>query len=294
MTRLPWLGLAFCSVILSLDLGCGGSTRAAGSGDASAGNLGSGGSSQPQDSTTSMANAGEIGTRGFDAGAGSGGSVGPVSSGGAYASATGGAASGGAGAGGGGVRWDGGVEVAGSGGIDASAGDSGGQIGGRYDGAAGASGGAGQGGASVNKGGSIASSSSSAPSCPQSPPTPGASCVASQNYPCLYQDCTASGITVADCMSGKWQVKSGACMEFGCDAYHIGSDATCPAGTVCLANWGEDAKCVTHTCGTGPITPQCVPGAKPDTQGHCFNSGIVAPDYSSVGLRCCPWPGSAC
>jgi hypothetical protein len=278
MTRLPWLVCA----ILFFAISCGGTTHVVGTGaDGSAGSVGSGGNAQASDSRSLLGGAGASGTHEIDAAAGgaTGGIDGaaPVGSGGAPpdagagipatggatlldAGATGGFATGGAGVGGAGGR-DGGV------------------------------GGTVQTGGAVQSGGSSASggSSSSSSSCPQSQPTNGASCVGSSAW-CLYQDCAGSGVGLAYCSSDKWSVNSKACAEFACRPFGLGSSTTCPAGQICVANWGQDPKCVPHTCGTSPVTLECVPGVNPGTEGRCsFSTG-----EGGMRVECCPYKGSAC
>jgi hypothetical protein len=314
MTHFPWLVCALCSTILLLGGGCGGTTHVVGTGaDGSAGGVGGGGNSR-SGSEGSQGGAGASGTQNSDAGVvadaagGMGGSSSAAGGGGAGrsggaladagsipatggttwdAGATGGLASGGAGSGGaGGVIGDAGVGGSSTGGVDAGLADaraSGGQ-GGASSGGAGASGGSSsQGGAA---GGTLSSS------CPQTAPTKGASCDSGKEGPCFYEDCGGSGRTVATCPNKTWEISTGACTAITCTPYFIGSTIVCPAGQVCLTEFAQDPKCVTHTCGKGPITWSCVPGADPGTDGWCrFKEATVS---AGPIMQCCPHGGTSC
>jgi len=146
-------------------------------------------------------------------------------------------------------------------------------------------------GGSSATGGTSGAGGSSAAGCPQVAPTNGAGCDNSKDGPCYYEDCTESGRTIALCPSGSWQVSTGACTSVTCNGYSGGDSVTCPAGQVCLAEFGRDPTCVTHTCGKGPVTWQCVPGANPGTSGWCDLRDSVG---TGLTVSCCPYGGTSC
>ena len=206
-------------------------------------------------------------------------------------------------AGTGGVTLDGGATGgAGSGGTGGAGGIATGGSGGAAGGAGGSGGGSGgvvQSGGRSGSGGTIGSGGSSAASCPQVAPADGAGCDSGKDGPCYCEDCSGSGRTIAECASGSWQVSNGPCTPITCYDYRYAwshDDAVpsvaCPAGQVCLAVFGKAPTCVTHTCGTGPVTWQCVPGANPGTSGWCWfrDSSITA----GIIVQCCPNGGTSC
>jgi hypothetical protein len=82
-----------------------------------------------------------------------------------------------------------------------------------------------------------------------------------------YEDCGGVGRTVATCTASAWKVTTGACASLLCEANPDSPyGLTCAAGRVCVINTSiggapiTSPACVDHTCGTGPVTPQCVPG----------------------------------
>jgi hypothetical protein len=106
--------------------------------------------------------------------------------------------------------------------------------------------------------------------CPQAPPANGAACgPVPVSQTCYYEDCAGAGRTVATCAAGAsaWQVTTGACAPYACAADASSSSLICPSGMICVLTTqiGPVAPiptpaCVPHSCGTGPITPECVPG----------------------------------
>ena len=178
----------------------------------------------------------------------------------------------------------------GSGGI-AGGGAGGGGAGGRGDASAGGAGvdvgvfvgGAGGGGigGTISTGGVVGTGGSAANGCPSIAPTDGANCTYSGYVSCYYEDCAGSGRTLANCTSGTWQVTTGACEAMTCSG-------TCALGQVCLRVQSGylTQDCVTPTCGTGPVTPQCVPGVK----GSCSVSASIAAG-ATIGCNNCSGTG---
>lgn len=124
------------------------------------------------------------------------------------------------------------------------------------------------------------------PPCPPSPPGSGAAC-GPLSQTCYYEDCAGAGRTVATCSAGTnaWQVTTSPCAATACQAPDSSSGLTCAAGQVCILITGTgpippmtSAVCADHTCGKGPITPECLP----DLHGTC------RVDHSEVGtvFRC--------
>jgi hypothetical protein len=143
------------------------------------------------------------------------------------------------------------------------------------------------GGTVTGRGGTIGSGGSSASTCPQKAPVNGAVC--NQAIQCYYEDCATSGRTVAGCSGASWQVTTGACSTFTCGAE--GMQVTCPQGQICLATHGKAPVCVTQTCGTGPVTTECVPGADPGASGFCRTNGSAA---EGITMFCCTAGGTSC
>ena len=113
---------------------------------------------------------------------------------------------------------------------------------------------------------------------------PSASC-SSIGQTCLYEDCAGAGRTVATCTTRTWQVTTGACNSVYCEPNPDSPYAlTCAAGQVCVITTSSGGAlivtptCVQHSCGTGPISPQCVPSL----------SGTCTASYSPGGaiFRC--------
>jgi hypothetical protein len=108
------------------------------------------------------------------------------------------------------------------------------------------------------------------PPCPQAPPANGAACgPVAVSQTCYYEDCAGAGRTVATCAAGTsvWAVTTGACATIACEATPDSPNGiACPAGKVCVLITSSGpipptttSTCVDHTCGTGPITSECVP-----------------------------------
>ncbi len=246
------------------------------------GSGGVGGSGGGVSGTGGIGTGGADARGGIDASTGSGG----IAAAGAGGTPTGGNGTGGLGSGGGGGISDGGApETATGGNHDAGLGGTGGG----KDASIGGTGGVSMtGGVAGGSGGTIGSGGSSGSSCPEAAPVNGAVC----NQPawCAYEDCAAGGRTVASCSGTSWQVTTGACTTFTCRAVN-GAQVTCPAGQICLATYPKDPVCVSHTCGTGPLTTECVPGADPGTAGFCSVSGTAA---EGITMFCCPTGGTSC
>ena len=306
------------SCALYVTAGCGrsggkGATMDAALGDTTVSDmalLGSGGASAGGASGTGGAGTGGAGAKGGeDASLGSGGivtgGVGGTPTGGSGGSAAGGSSGSGgrqdasadasvggaggismSGGAGGGM---GGISTGGSGGLAAGGSGGSGGSGGRQDASASGSGGVSMsGGAAGGRGGTIGSGGSSASSCPQSAPTNGAAC--NQPAQCFYGDCAASGRTVATCSVRSWQVTTGACASFSCVGRPGGVQITCPQEQICLTIYKKDPVCVAQTCGTGPLTTECVPGASPGA-GSCWMSGSAA---EGITVSCCQTAGTSC
>lgn len=122
-------------------------------------------------------------------------------------------------------------------------------------------------GGGLSTGGVGGTGGSAATACPSTAPTQGSSCNYSGTASCYYEDCAGSGRTLANCQSGTWQVTTGACTTVSCQG-------TCALGQLCLRiQSGYLTKdCVTPTCGTGPVTPACVPGVR----GTCSVSASIS------------------
>jgi hypothetical protein len=125
------------------------------------------------------------------------------------------------------------------------------------------------------------------PACPLDPPANGSACgPVPVSQTCYYEDCAGAGRTVATCSTGAstWQVTTGPCAAIACEDPSASSGLTCPAGMVCIITRSSGgtlmttSTCVDHTCGTGPITPECVPSL----------SGTCTETYSAAGaiFRC--------
>jgi len=122
------------------------------------------------------------------------------------------------------------------------------------------------------------------PTCPQTPPTNGATC-GSVGYACTYEDCANAGRTQATCTSGTWTIQTAACVAQACAGGGISSTTiTCDVGKICVRTTSGGGaymiqpSCVDNTCGKGPITTDCLPSLP----GSCFSSGSV----SGVQVNC--------
>jgi hypothetical protein len=136
------------------------------------------------------------------------------------------------------------------------------------------------------------------PACPQNPPTNGSSCGSMSmscfydncipsTMPCSVNNCPSTGRTQATCgADGAWSVQTAACGTVSCNGP---STLTCPPGQMCLITESGtvSAQCVTNTCGSGPVTPECG-----TTLGSC---GVNASLISGVTITCntCP-AGTTC
>jgi hypothetical protein len=122
--------------------------------------------------------------------------------------------------------------------------------------------------------GCVKESDCAVPACPPAPPANGATC-GPLSQTCYYEDCAGSGRTVATCTARAWQVTTGTCASVYCEPNPDSPSAlSCPAGTVCVITTRRGGAlivtpmCVDHACGTGPITPDCVPSL----DGTCTTS----------------------
>ncbi len=204
---------------------------------------------------------------------GKGGSGGSVNGG---APATGGNGSGGADVGGTGGIGDGGISTRAAGGG-----------GGRADAAMSGTGGVIlDGGWGGGRGGTLGAGGATGSPCPATPPTNGAACSAFVET-CYYEECAGRGRTLADCPLGVWRVSTGPCSSQVCTRLAGGLSVTCAAGEICLGWCGSDARCTTHTCGTGPLSKECISGAT----GYCTLSGSVS---DGMRLQCQSSPGTGC
>lgn len=188
------------------------------------------------------------------------------SAGGAQAAATGGSLASGSGGAGMGGRGDAAAGGAGGGGVSGGAGGAGG-------------------GGGISTGGIVGAGGTAANGCPQTPPSNGSICNLPATFPsygqCYYEDCTGSGRTLANCSSGTWQVTTGPCGKVVCQQ-------DCAQGQVCLVieRGYRTVDCVTPNCGTGPLMPECVPGA----MGNCSVSGSISLG-ANVGCNYCSGAG---
>jgi hypothetical protein len=266
---------AAADVPVGSDATAGGATGGTGGGGGNGGSWGGG-------TDASGAGMGGSSTRGSGGATGGSGGIATIGShatggsGGITTGETGGTRARGASGGSGGIA----VGGAGGGGAvgrgDASAGGAGVDVGVF----AGGAGGGGIGG-TISTGGIVGTGGSAANGCPSNPPTHGANCTHSGYDPCYYEDCAGSGRTLANCTSGAWQVTTGACGPVMCPG-------TCATGQVCLRVQSGylTQDCVTPTCGTGPVTPQCVPGVK----GSCSVSASIAAG-ATIGCNNCSGSG---
>lgn len=249
--------------------GSGGMTAGGGSGGSS-GFAGSGGSatggSQGTGGATSSGGSPGTGGRSSVGGSGAGGVAG---SGGASVGAGGTTAFTGAG----GVRIDGGLD-AGSG--RGGAPGSGGMTKGTLDG----------GGAGGSADGGVADGAGIASACPTAAPSNASPCPTSlQGTSCYYDDCSASGGRKrAVCSSSGSAQPAWAVDSFPCGVQTMcagdGAGQSCPVGQVCLVleSGSRTVQCVPHSCGTGPITCDCVQG--------CFTGCSMSSAQQAVTFTC--------
>lgn len=119
------------------------------------------------------------------------------------------------------------------------------------------------------------------PPCPQVPPMNEASC-GPVSQTCYYEDCAGSGRTVATCNGRAWQVTTGACTSVYCEPNVDSPYAiTCAAGKVCAVTRSSGGApivtpmCVDHACGTGPISPTCIPSLSGTCTGKYSLGGAI-------------------
>jgi hypothetical protein len=116
--------------------------------------------------------------------------------------------------------------------------------------------------------------------CPATAPTDGSSCSDLPEIYCSYSECAGSGVTSAKCAQGVWKVTRGACEAVTCTSRAGNVSLTCAAGEVCYHWNGGGAYCLPHTCGSGPVTMDCVPGAT----GYCYVGTTGYGDVSPRGI----------
>jgi hypothetical protein len=181
----------------------------------------------------------------------------------------------------------GGIRTGGVGGITTVGSDSGGTVG-RRDASAGGAGVDGRGsssggiGGGLSSGGVVGTGGIVNSPCPSTAPSDGSSCDYVRTDSCVYEDCAGNGRTLAVCESGSWQVTTVPCTPATCD------QTPCALGQVCLyLHRGYVTRdCVTTTCGTGLVTPECVPGSI----GGC--SVTATPTYpTSISCSYCSGAG---
>jgi hypothetical protein len=133
--------------------------------------------------------------------------------------------------------------------------------------------------------GCVKDSTCAPPACPKTPPPNGFSCSPvsqSASQTCLYEDCAGAGTTLATCTARVWKITTGACAVMDCTAIPDGPNPlSCSAGKICVftrtrsetGTTTTTSKCVEHTCGTGPVTLQCIPNL----------AGTCTPTYAIGG-----------
>jgi hypothetical protein len=112
--------------------------------------------------------------------------------------------------------------------------------------------------------GCVVQSDCAPPTCPQAAPKNATAC-GPVGYSCFYEDCAGAGRTQAVCTAGAWKVESAACAAITCPGGGITPSAvTCDTGKICVRTTGGGGayiitpSCVSHTCGTGPISLSCI------------------------------------
>lgn len=123
-----------------------------------------------------------------------------------------------------------------------------------------------------------------APPCPIAAPASATSC-ASNGQVCFYEDCSGAGRSVATCRIGTWTVDVGPCEAVQC-AYP--ANMTCPSGQLCSVAVGGTltVRCVENSCGTGPITCDCV--------SSCAGCLVTGDLNRGVSLSCSTCPSGTC
>ena len=116
--------------------------------------------------------------------------------------------------------------------------------------------------------------------CPRAAPKNGSTC-SSANGTCYYENCAGAGRTLATCSAGSWQVQSAACSSFACQAPDTeGGGLTCAAGQVCVVttdtSFTVTPACVDQTCGTGPMSTDCIKGLSGSCSAkYALSGGVV-------------------
>jgi hypothetical protein len=105
--------------------------------------------------------------------------------------------------------------------------------------------------------------------CPTSAPIDGNPCSKASGT-CYYEDCAGAGRMLATCSAGTWKVQSAHCGSFDCQAPgKDGGVLTCTPGQICVVmtstSFNVTPSCESHTCGTGPMSTNCIHG----TAGSC-------------------------
>lgn len=126
--------------------------------------------------------------------------------------------------------------------------------------------------------GQSAAAGSANASCvpPDTVPVGGAECVAGcVGKTVAYEDCDGDGLVQAAC-GGAWFILQSACGDHTCQAAGF-EQQMCGSGSVCmeLVGGAHLLECRAHSCGTGPITCDCLKDACP---GTCTQTGPL--DFS--------------
>jgi hypothetical protein len=135
-------------------------------------------------------------------------------------------------------------------------------------------------------GGSGATGGSSTAGCPDTPPVVGDAC--STALLCAYDDCAGAGRTIATCEDGTWSTETGPCDGLDCIYSASVVVGSCEAGRVCMFfDAGVPSiRCVDNTCGTGPVSYDCISGC----DGTCRVYGTT----DGIGIYCNPCPAEGC
>ncbi len=86
-----------------------------------------------------------------------------------------------------------------------------------------------------------------------------------------YEDCDGVGLRQVTCATD-WFVVESACGDHRCQNPTFNAES-CGAGEVCalLQGGAQIAQCMTHACGTGPITCDCLGEVCPG----CTQTGVL-------------------
>jgi hypothetical protein len=102
--------------------------------------------------------------------------------------------------------------------------------------------------------------------CPKAPQADKSAC-GPVDHPCIYDDCAGKGRTLATCAGGTWSTQTTACGAATCEGVGVTpSSVTCSPGQVCVRTSGSNVvtkvkpTCVDNTCGTNPISVDCLGG----------------------------------